>query len=66
MYHGVIDVNEKAYEDGLDRLKETVTFAASLDLSGNALSQHARVMDKQGVCHQLANENRLDWLHKDE
>ena len=64
VYHGVIDVCEANHADALDRLRSTVTTAGGLDVSGNALVSVARVPDKQGICHQLANEDRLKWKKK--
>lgn len=66
VYYGVIDVCEKTYPDSLERLKETVTAAGLLNVSGNALSGVTYVKDKQGICHQLANDDRLTWKAKDE
>jgi len=64
VYHGVIDVCEAAHADALERLRTTVSTAAQLDVSGNALAGVTRVVDKQGVCHQLANDDRLTWTEK--
>lgn len=64
IYHGVIDICEAAYADALERLRKTITTAAQLDVSGTALAGVTRVADKQGVCHQLANDDRLTWKKK--
>jgi len=61
VYNGVIDVCEADYADALERLRSTITAAGSLDVSGNDLVSVTRVADKQGVCHQLANDDRLTW-----
>jgi len=60
--HGVIDVCECSYEDGLDRMKATVTQAANISTSSNPLTIVVQVQDKQGICHQLANEDQLFWV----
>jgi hypothetical protein len=62
VYNGVIDICETSHADALERLRKTVTAAGQLDVSGNALVGVARVADKQGICHQLANEDRLTWM----
>jgi hypothetical protein len=64
IYHGVIDVCEAAHADALERLRATVITAGGLDVSGNALVSVTRVPDKQGICHQLANDDRLTWKKK--
>lgn len=65
IFHGVIDVCDATYESGLARVRSTVTAAGTMDISGNALAGVTRVPDKQGVCHHLANDDRLTWV-KDE
>lgn len=64
VYHGVVDICEAAYTDALERLRTTVSTAAQVDVSGNALVGVTRVPDKQGICHQLANDDRLTWTKK--
>jgi hypothetical protein len=66
IYHGVIDVCESAHADSLARLRSTVTAAAQTDVSGNGLSSVTSVRDKQGICHQLANDDRLTWKNKND
>lgn len=61
VYHGVIDVCEATHADALECLRATISTAGGLDLSGNALVNVTRVPDKQGICHQLANDDRLTW-----
>jgi hypothetical protein len=64
VYHGVIDICEAVYVDALERLRMTLSTAGQLDVGGNALAGVTRVADKQGVCHQLANDDRLTWTEK--
>lgn len=64
IYHGVIDICEAVHADALERLRATVRTAGSIDVSGNALVGVTRVADKQGICHQLANDERLTWKEK--
>lgn len=64
VYHGVIDISESTYNDALDCLRTTISTAAQLDVSGNALAGVTRVADKQGICHQLANDDRLTWTKR--
>lgn len=61
VYNGVIDICETVHADALERLRKTVTTAGQVDVSGNALVGVTKVADKQGICHQLANDNRLTW-----
>ncbi|MGA3086755.1 MAG: ABC-three component system protein [Thermodesulfobacteriota bacterium] len=61
IYNGVVDVCDAAYVDALERLRVTISTAAQVDVSGNALVSVTKVADKQGICHQLANDERLTW-----
>jgi hypothetical protein len=61
VYYGIIDVCEAMYADALERLCAAIRTAGGLDVSGNALVSVTRVADKQGICHQLANDDRLTW-----
>ena len=62
VFHGVMDPCEGAHSSGISRLRTTLTTAGAVDVSGNALVTVTRVADKQGVCHHLANEDRLTWV----
>lgn len=61
VHGGVIDVAEANHACGLDRLREVLTQSTQLDLSAHALVSVSRVEDRKGICHQLANEDRLTW-----
>lgn len=61
VFHGVIDICESNHASGLARLRATISGAGGVDVSGNALVGVTRVADKQGICHQLANDDRLTW-----
>ena len=66
IYNGVIDVCEASHSSGFDRLRSTISQAANIDISGNALVGVTQVADKQGACHQLANDDQLTWVIKDD
>ena len=62
IYHGVVETCEKEHEDGLVRLRETLSQAGTVAIGSNPLASAVRVQDKQGICHQLANEDKLAWV----
>ena len=66
IYDGVVDVYQEAHDTGFERVKATVGRAAIINVGGNALVGVARVRDRQGVCHQLANDCELTWVRNDE
>lgn len=66
VFHGVIDTCDSEHSDGLSRMKNTLNQAANLSITSNPLTIAAEIQDKQGVCHQLANDNRLIWVPQTE
>ncbi|MBR1330738.1 hypothetical protein ABIA00_004195 [Bradyrhizobium ottawaense] len=46
---------------GLQRLINTVKAAQSLQLGGHVLVPHVRASDREGMCHQMANERLVNW-----
>lgn len=62
IFHAVIDIVESDHACGFERVKAVVTQAAIVDVSGNALSSVSTVRERQGICHQLANDDRLTWV----
>ena len=61
VFQGVVDISEATHPSGFDRMKATVAQAALVSSTSNALAPATRVQDRQGICHQLANEDRLTW-----
>lgn len=58
IYYGIYDLLEKTYADGYERLLDVMTQVVQIDLKHNLLSKYDLVhpQDRQGICHQLANE----------
>lgn len=46
---------------GMQRLSETVKAAQALQLGSHVLAPHVLANDREGMCHQLANEKRVNW-----
>ena len=61
----VIDADEQAHVDGLARLSEVTEAARNLQITSNGLLPLVEVRDRTGICHQLANDDRLTWCHAD-
>lgn len=66
IFDGVIDVCEAPYPSGFTRLNATTVQAAALSLTSSALLGRVDVADRHGICHQLANEDRLTWVTSDD
>lgn len=61
IYDGVIDVCEGEHADGYERLRAVVQTAVQLHPSSYALVDYLQIADKAGICHHLANDDRLCW-----
>jgi hypothetical protein len=62
VFDGVIESCDRSHSDGFERLSSVLTVAGSLNLTANALIAVTEQRDRKGICHQLANENRLIWV----
>jgi hypothetical protein len=61
IHSGVIDTCEDEYADGYERVRRVTQAARNLSLTSNALLGCTNSKDRDGICHQLANEDRLTW-----
>ncbi len=59
---GVIDHCESDHADGYARVRAVMEAARVLQMTSNALLTRAKLQDRDGICHQLANEDRLLWV----
>jgi hypothetical protein len=57
LYHWYSDT----HDSGFQRLMNTVKGAQQLQLGGHALAPHVLANDREGMCHQMANEGRVQW-----
>jgi hypothetical protein len=62
IYTGIIDTHDAPHSDGYVRVCEVTKAARELQITSNVLITRAKPQDRDGVCHQLANEDRLQWL----
>jgi len=65
IFHGVVDICEGTHADGFERLRATLAQAAVVTPTANPLASVTKTQDCQGICHQLANEDRLTWVPSD-
>ncbi|MBO1902654.1 hypothetical protein J4H92_11925 [Leucobacter weissii] len=66
VYTGVVDTAEANHPSGLDRLRAVLTQSGQLDLGAHTLISMSNLKDRQGICHQLANADKLTWVAADE
>lgn len=58
---GVIDTAEGPFVDGFERVKAVTQASQNVPLDAHPLGSSAFVKDRHGICHQLANDDRLQW-----
>jgi hypothetical protein len=64
VFDGVVETLDQSYRDGFERLSRVLGAAGSLNLTSNALIAVTEQRDRKGICHQLANDDRLVWTKK--
>lgn len=62
IYRGVVDVCAAPHSSGFVRCNATTSAARALQITGNVLVGVLHVEDRSGICHHLANEDRLTWV----
>jgi hypothetical protein len=63
VFDAIDPVAKLSHPKGYDRLNSCLSQAAQVQ-AGGILAPHARPKTKQGVCHLLANERRVNWIPK--
>ncbi|WP_082711598.1 ABC-three component system protein [Methylobacterium indicum] len=58
---GLFYVYSKQSANGYDRLEATVLAAQAQQIDGHVLGPHLTPLDREGVCHHLANEGTVSW-----
>jgi hypothetical protein len=61
IYDGVIDTHDDDHADGYRRVLAVTEAAQNLQLQAHPLAPSTFTKDRHGICHQLANEDRLKW-----
>lgn len=65
IFDGVRDIYEDdSYASGYQRVVKTVREARILAITGNPLLGVMHTNDRAGICHQLANEDEMTWVHE--
>jgi hypothetical protein len=61
VYQGVIDTCDGDHADGFECVKAVTDRALVIAIDAHPLGPSALLKDRRGICHQLANEDRLKW-----
>lgn len=61
IFDGVIDTHDEAHADGYQKVCAVTKTARSVQITANALITCTNPKDRDGICHQLVNHERLWW-----
>ena len=61
IYSGVIDTHDAPHVDGYHKVCTVTKAARDLHITANALITCTNPADRDGICHQLVNDERLYW-----
>jgi hypothetical protein len=61
VFSGIRDAVRAGHPDGYSRVLAVVATARALQLTDHPLVSCLSVRDRGGVCHQLANDNKVRW-----
>lgn len=62
IHSGVIETAEAEHPSGFARLTSVLSQVGQLDLNRHTLITRSDNDDRKGICHQLANSDRLTWV----
>lgn len=61
IYDGVIDTHDGGHIDGFEKVCAVTKAARDMQITANALISCTNPKDRDGICHQLVNDERLRW-----
>jgi hypothetical protein len=62
IYEGVVDIAEGEHTSGFERVKKTLAEARLIQIDSHPLKECLEIYHRSGMCHQLANDDRLTWV----
>lgn len=62
LHGGIKDEMRGAHSDGFWRVLAVVKTAKLLPITDHALKERLSLIDKGGICHQLANDGKVRWV----
>ncbi len=61
VHSGIVDELRAPHSDGYSRLLAVIRIARILQITAHALVTRMSVRDRGGICHQLANDDKVRW-----
>lgn len=66
IYSGIENIILSQHNNGFERVVAAVQEAFKLQIDFHPLKDRIEVMDRGGICHQLANNNKLSWSNREQ
>ena len=66
IYTGIENIILSEHKHGFERVKNAVQEAFKIQIDSHPLKERLEPTDRAGICHQLANNNRLSWANRDQ
>lgn len=64
VHSGIRDEIRASHDDGYARVVAVVKTSRALQLTSHSLVSSLSVRDRGGICHQLANDDKVTWVRK--
>ncbi|MBS1596057.1 MAG: hypothetical protein JST90_17225 [Bacteroidetes bacterium] len=61
IYEGVENIIVAEHANGFERVKAAVQEAYKIQIDSHPLKERLNPLDRAGICHQLANNDRINW-----
>jgi hypothetical protein len=65
VFDRVVDVVEATHPCGYTRLVAVTNIAGGMQVTNHPLGVYLQTKSLQGICHQLANDDRITWVNDD-
>jgi hypothetical protein len=62
---GIINLAESAHVNSFEKVKAVENQSAIVPITSNALREVINTKDKTGVCHQLCNDKKINWVENE-
>lgn len=66
IYQRIADIADENIKNGFTKAKKVEAAAMDVPIESNPLKARCLVPDKRGICHQLVNDNKFQWVEDDE
>ncbi len=66
IFVGIENIILAEHTHGLERVKKAVQEAFKIQIDSHPLKDRLEMRDRAGICHQLANNNKLAWANSDQ